>query len=189
LNTKNLARHYPALSPGERLSLMLAAAARCDEVEHTRLVDAAPRVTYRVPHTLGRAAAFLHVCGLNRMDQLNLAALFFKARALAEATRGRDSTRLRNAARLFAYFAKIHAEDFMLFCEHEQLDPTVCTAPMPGDFVLEHAAREAELEAFTADEAREYAKRDGKPFDDLKTAESVADDLREIYKMWVDQWE
>ena len=51
MNTNGLAKHYGALSAPERFSLMLGAAFRGDEVEHARLLDTAPRVAFRVPHT------------------------------------------------------------------------------------------------------------------------------------------
>src|SRR5262249_13778894 len=76
-NTNKLARRYPALSPAERLSLLVAAAARGDDGEHARLMAAAPRVAWRVPHTFARTFALLVVSALHRMESLELAALLF----------------------------------------------------------------------------------------------------------------
>src|SRR5882724_10042301 len=98
MNTKSLARHYPALTAAERLSLLMAAGARGDDVEHARLADTAPRETWRVPHTFGRALALLAVFSQHRMVRLELAALFFKTAALADATTGKLAQRCRDAA-------------------------------------------------------------------------------------------
>jgi hypothetical protein len=189
MNTNKLSKHYPTLEPAERLSLMLAAAARGDEVEHTRLADSAPWVTCRVPDTFGRSAAFLAVCGLHQMEKLNLAALYFKASGLADTTRGDLCTRFRKAARLYGYLVKIHADGWAQFCEQERLDPTICEAAMAGDMVLEMAEKEARLDGFTVDEAREYAREKMPPIDSLKTVESVVEELQSMHKMFLARWE
>jgi hypothetical protein len=48
MNTKGLARHYAILTPWERLPLILAASARGDEQERSRLATSAPRVGYQL---------------------------------------------------------------------------------------------------------------------------------------------
>jgi hypothetical protein len=189
MNTTKLAKHYPLLSPAERLSLMLAAAARGDDMEHARLTDSAPRVRYQLPDTFGRALAFLMVAALHRMQMLNLAALYFKASALAESAQENLSDRCRGVARVFGYLVACHAQGWVLFCERESLDPSVCEKVLEGGEVLEQAAMEAESHGFTADEVYDYARRTGDAIDNLKTVESVADELGEIYQMWVSKWE
>ena len=44
MNANGLARNYGCLSPEERWRLILAAIARGDDVEKSRLVNAAPRI-------------------------------------------------------------------------------------------------------------------------------------------------
>lgn len=190
MKTDKLARHYPALSPAERLSLMLAAAARGNDAEHARLIAAAPRVACEVPHTFGRALAFLVTAARSRMERLDLAALYFKASAVAGEADGAVSARCRGAARVFGYLLKIHADGWALFCRRERLDPAVCEAGLPGDLVLEQSLREAEADGFMADEARAHLRRDGHdPPDRLRTAESVADGLQAVYRAWFERWE
>jgi len=40
MSTTKLSKHYPSLSPAERLTLLLAAADRNDDVEHARIAAA-----------------------------------------------------------------------------------------------------------------------------------------------------
>jgi hypothetical protein len=190
VTTNSLAKHYHILSSAERFSLMFAAAVRGDELEHSRLVDAAPREQWRVPHTFGRALAFFAVFTHHRMEQLELAALFFKTAALAEGATEKLAVRLENATRLYGYLVNIHGKAWVRFCELEGLDPTVCETVAPGGMTIEWAEGEAAAIAFTEDEAREYAEhRDQDSPARLKTVESVVEELRTAYTMLLAKWE
>jgi len=187
MNTKGLAKHYGTLSAVERLSLMTAAAARGDEVEGARLTAAAPRVTWRVPHTFGRALSLLAVSSQHRMERLELAALFFRASAAADTARGRDAERLRDAARLYAYLLVAHAAGWARFCESEAIDPTAVEAAAAGADTLEHAEDEAKIVAFAEEEARAHLRR---LRDDAEaaTADSVANELRAAFRFLLARW-
>lgn len=189
MNTKILSKHYGALSPAERLSLLMAAGARGDDVEHARVVGAAAWETWRVPDTFGRALAFLAVFSPHRMERLELAALFFKMSALADAAAGDRAARYGDAARLYGYLVRVHGDAWARFCEAESLDPGVCEAVAPGNRTLEVAAGEADERGFTDAEAWEYVRR-GAPDapNALKTAESVAAELRAAFAFLLDQW-
>jgi hypothetical protein len=190
VTTNTLAKHYGALSAAERLALMMAAGARGDDVEHARLADAAPRVDWRVPHTFGRALAFLGVFSQHRMERLDLVALFFKTSALADTATGKLAERLRGAVGLYGYLVRVHADGWARFCAREHLDPTVCESLAPGSETLEHAAREADVVGFTVDEARAYLRRDcTDASDSLKTADSVAESLHAAFTFLRAQWE
>ncbi len=84
MNTSSLARQYEKLTPWERLPLILAASARGDEQEHSRLVLSAPRVGYRVPDHFGLAVAFQELTWLHLLEALDLAANYFQALGCAE---------------------------------------------------------------------------------------------------------
>ncbi len=190
MNTTGLAKHYHALSAAERLALMMAAGVRGDDVEHARLADAAPRVTWRVPHTFGRALAFLGVFCQHRMERLELAGLFFKTAALADAATGDLAARLQDAVGLYGYLVTVHAEAWTQFCAAERLDPSECEGVAPGGVTLEQAGREAEAVGFSPAEAEEYVQRgrENAPAE-LKTAESVAGELRAAFAFLLRQWE
>lgn len=153
MSTKGLSKHYGALSAAERLSLMMAAGSRGDDVEHARVSAACAWETWRVPDTFGRALAFLGVFAQHRMEQLELAALFFKTAALADSSTGELAARLKNAARLYGYLVRIHSEAWARFCATERLDPSVCEAVAPGNQTLEVAGDEAAARGFTEAEA------------------------------------
>jgi hypothetical protein len=72
MTTNRLAKNYSALTPAERLTLLIAASARGDDLEHPSLIGAAPRVFYSVPHTFGRATGF---CEVTEQDHMELLAL------------------------------------------------------------------------------------------------------------------
>ena len=59
--TNRLAKYYPTLAPVERLRLLMAAAARGDEAEQTRIAGAAWAINLRVVDTFVPGAAFLAV--------------------------------------------------------------------------------------------------------------------------------
>jgi hypothetical protein len=199
VTTNSLSKHYGILTAAERLSLMMAAGVRGDDVEHARLADAAPRVTRRVPHTFGRALALLDVFNHHRMERLNLAALFFKAAALADffktaaladASKGGLTEQLRNAVRMYGYLVKANAEGWARFCAAEQLDPTLFEDVSPGGDTLECAAREAGAVGFTEDEARACVRKDGSfAPDNLKTAALIAEGLHETFTFLLKKWE
>lgn len=187
MNTKALSRHYAGLSAAERLSLLTAAGARGDDVEHARVAAATPWQEWRVPDTFGRALAFLAVFGQHRMERLDLAALFFKTCALADAATGELAGLLRGAAGVYGYLLRVHADAWGRFCATERLDSGVCEGVAPGGLTLEAAAREAA--EFSDAEAREYVARGGPDAPRaLKTAESVAAELQAAFKCLLGRW-
>src|SRR5438105_3069808 len=68
---------------------MLAATARSDDAEHDRLIESAPWVTFRVPHTHGRAEALLVMAMHNRIEQLDFAGMYFRCSAYAAEMKGK----------------------------------------------------------------------------------------------------
>jgi hypothetical protein len=126
VTSAKLSKHYGALDPAERLALVLAAGARGDDVEHARLMGSAPRVMWQVPDTFGRSLALLVVSAHMRMKVLELAALFFRTRALAREMDGTSAERLECVAGVYGYLFRTHAEGWVRFCAAERLDATVC---------------------------------------------------------------
>ena len=188
MSTKALSKQYGALSAAERLSLLMAAGVRGDDVEHARVMSAAPWETWRVPDTFGRALAFLAVFSQHRMERLELAALFFKTSALADAASGALATRLRDAAQLYGYLIRVHDEAWERFCATERLAPGVCEAVAPGNSTLELAGDEAAVCGFTDAEALKYVQRGGEVPGALRTAESVAAELSAAFRSLLAQW-
>lgn len=190
MTTTKLARHYDTLDPAERLSLVLAACARGDDVEHARLADSAPKVTWNVPHTFGRALALLLLASHQRMKLLELAGLFFRARAVADEMEGENAERMTNVAGVYGYLFCAQSEGWAQFCEAERLDPTVCEQASPGADLLNIAADEAEAFGFTEAQTRDHLKREGKADPNaLLTAATVEAQVREGYYSLLKKWE
>jgi hypothetical protein len=78
MNTALLARHYDVLTPWERLPLLVAAAARADEVEQDRLARAAPKQAFRVPDYWGLLEGLEGLAQLYVLRQLDSAACFWR---------------------------------------------------------------------------------------------------------------
>jgi len=176
-----LARHYPALKPDERLALMLAASARGDDVEHERLVAAAPRATFTTLHTFPRAVAFRELLDRVRAERLELAARYFQARSDAESA---------TAARIFGYLLRIARDGWAAFCDREMLPSGGLEAALVGGCVLAAAEAEAAADGVTAGELEATAAAVGLgPTGPVRTAASVAAELAEAFAARLAWWE
>ena len=84
MNTNGLARRYEALTPWERLPLLVAASARGDEVERDRLARSAPQHDFRVPDYWGLCEGLEELATMYLLHQLELAALYGRVVGLLE---------------------------------------------------------------------------------------------------------
>ena len=190
MNTARLAKLYDRLTAAERFALLLAAAARGDEAERDRLVDAAPRVAVRVPDTFSRAMAFREVMDQHRMERLSIAALLFRAHAQAAEAEGAVKERVTDVARLLGYLVGVYRDGWAAFCEGLGVTAAGLEALLPGDVVLDLADGLAEYDGFTPEEAANYARRLGRDRPAaLKTAASVAAELRAAYDVRRAWWD
>jgi hypothetical protein len=78
MNATNLVRHYDALTPWERLPLIVAAAGRGDEVEGQRLVRSAPRLQFGIADCWGLVQGLDHLAKHYLLVQLDRAALYWR---------------------------------------------------------------------------------------------------------------
>jgi hypothetical protein len=187
MKSDGLAKHYSRLTPAERLSLIMAASKRDDEEECQRLATSAPSVTYRAPHYFALASAFRELCESHRMKLLELAAMYLYGSASAQAVaqagvasaaeRG-QAQRLLDVSRWFGYMLKVNLAGWRQFCAGQHLDPDPFMASLPGKEVLGMAAELAEQDAFTAEEALAYMRRQNMKATAATTAEDVAAGLR-----------
>ncbi len=122
MDTKRLARGYGALSAAERFPLAVAAAVREDEVELTRLAAATRPVTWVVTDQTGYVTALAEVTTGHWADRLNVAAMFFRLRHLAD-TAGPHQEKSRAGALLAAYLLRAYADGWALFCRQAGLNP------------------------------------------------------------------
>jgi hypothetical protein len=79
MNTNPLARHYGSLTPEERFRLIVAAAARGDQAERERLLNASRRITLSMPDHAPLGHAFNELALLVFIELLDEAARYLEA--------------------------------------------------------------------------------------------------------------
>lgn len=190
MTAARLARHYPALKPDERLSLMLAAAARGDDVEHERLTAAATGLSFTTLHTFPRAIAFREVLDRVRAERLSLAARFFHARFAAVMARGRERELMVGLALTYGYLLLTHREGWTRFCAEQMLPSGGLDEHLAGGEALAAAERDAEADgALGADVEAFYRRAGEEPPGPLKTASSVAGEFAATFAARLAWWE
>jgi hypothetical protein len=131
MNTHALAKHYGALTPRERLPLLVAARLRHDDAEEDRLLRSAPTGLYRVPHHFGLVETLSDLALLHVVQQLESAAWLWRIEATLEscALLGRKGAasedrneRLFVTLRLRAYLMTIEREAWRRFCAELNVD-------------------------------------------------------------------
>jgi hypothetical protein len=163
MNSALLARHYDALRPWERLPLLVAAAARADEVERDRLAGSAPKQSFRIPDYWGLLEGLEGLAKLYVLRQLDSAAFFWRLLGSLEpdaryaATRSHEQEkRLWKMIQLEAHRMVVRADGWRLLCAELHLDADFVLQPLPGRETLAPTEPQARLLAFTAEEARTY---------------------------------
>jgi hypothetical protein len=187
MNTNALAKHYDQLTPRERLPLILAASARGDAVERERLARSGPRVGLTVPDHFGLAQAFDELSTLHLLELLNLAALYLRLLAMADAD-GEDGEQMLDCALLYGFVFNVRLAGWRLFCAEHGFPPELLWAELPGYGTVRRAERTAQAAAFTPEGAAAHAKRRGRADCEPPTAEGVAAGLREALRVRADWW-
>jgi hypothetical protein len=206
MNTKTLARHYDTLTPQERFPLILAAAARGDDLERERLVSSAPRATYRVPDYWSVATRFQSLSHFMFMKLLDLAACYLEAFALSgEEDEGGIAL---EAVLMLGYVFQTYRGGWHLFSAEVGVDPEHHWKRLPG---LETIRSAEELSgtgpgqvfpgvAFVQEEAARYLARTVGGGSDAEvdeeqvkmlrvlTAAEVAASLRVLWQEYLEQW-
>ncbi len=189
MTATRLSKHYSVLTPEERFALLLTAVARSDEVEMERIRNASRSVTILVPDTFGVAVAFKDVLALHRLERVELAGLYLEALARVDAAweqmprAGWEQSVAKRSgfARFLGYLVKINEAGLKLFCDRLGLDPTGAERLLHGERILGLAATSLESDSFTERDALAYCQQDDPSVTKIKTAESIAEDLREAY--------
>jgi hypothetical protein len=137
VHTTGLASHYDVLTPWARLPLLVAAAARGDTVEVSRLTRSAPTETFRVLDCRALVQGLAHLAQSYLLRQLDRVVLIEQMTTLLDhephgkskqCDRQIDDRLLRAApatARCFVVFA----DAWQLFCERLESTPkSLCVA-------------------------------------------------------------
>ena len=169
MNSNGLAKHYEALTPRERVPLIMAASSRGDEVERERLVNSAPKSGLRVANYFGFSQAVQEACFAYLLDQLNLAACFWRAEGLLASVcdladhpkrrKKRDESeqaredRMLFLVRWFGYRIVVNADAWRRFCAELNIETPRMVAVLSDQLMLNDVEECARIVAFSADEA------------------------------------
>jgi hypothetical protein len=211
MSTKSLARQYDKLTPRERFPLIVAAAARGDDVERERLIASAPRATYSLPDYWGVAHCFDFLSDVHFTKLLELAADYLEDFAcwFGGGKKAAEAAQDRSDFRYWGYVFKAYLDGWRLFCAELGLDPEHCWKPLPGFETVKRAEGLAEGRpdegipgaAFVEVGAARYLVRAalGDPEADVDdetakqvpvpTAEAIAASLRLVWEEQLKRWE
>jgi hypothetical protein len=133
MNTTNLVRQYDALTPWERLPLIVAAVGRGDEVEETRLASSAPRLNFQIANCWGLVQGLDYLARHYLLEQLDRADIYWRVLNLLDKeplfrqTRKakQREERLWRGVETLAYRIVVQADAWKLFCRQLQIDPDI----------------------------------------------------------------
>jgi hypothetical protein len=189
MTTNGLARHYGALTPDERLPLIMAASRRGHEAERQRLIDSAPHSLYKMADCYGRMDTFQTLTLLYWCELLETAGLYLQCCYIADSDRFDLAERVGAVGSLYGYLYRVRREGWRSFCEGLHLPPDLYADRLPGRDLLDVADRFAETWAFTPEEALAHVWTKHGPDLVLLTEEGVADRWREAYRAAYRQWD
>lgn len=154
----NLARHYDALKPLERIAVINAAWMRGDDAEAAALQSAAPQATYNVPEHFWVGAALRQVELIYLVGQLDRCALFWQWLAFDGKDALHDPSDPMHAV---CYRLVADHDGWALFCEGLGF-PAPGIMGQTGEYdMLERTLPLARLTAFTQVEMVNWLEANG----------------------------
>jgi hypothetical protein len=168
--------------------MLHAASARGDSVEQERLKRSARKVMYALPDYYGLADSFDEVNLYHLLDLLDTAAEYSQAMWIAESEDDDISGRMLDVALMYGYLFRAKLEGWRIFCSENGFDPERYWSMLPGCDTIRRTERLTAHAAFLPEGAVAYIERLGRKGEDLKTAESVAESLREALKQLTELW-
>jgi hypothetical protein len=198
MNTNGLAKLYDTLSPRERLSLIMAAVDRGDEVEAGRLAHSAPHDLYRLPDYYGLGEGLLFLTLFHLLSLQELAIHFWRASALLEQSgpasggtaRAQDTERLlEGVARMWAYLFTVEADAWKRLAAELKADPEKLLQDVPCYGTLRGTEEAIRLMAFTEEEATAYLRQRGGAEARPVTVETALAGMRAFLDARVSWWQ
>jgi hypothetical protein len=182
MNLKSITKQYKVLTPGERVSLLLAAQRRSDEVEKTRLNKNCPRLEYSISDYYGYVSTLENLSHLHFMQMQEFASYFSHFLQLSRTNDGQPD-QLAKAAKL-AKLLLMFDEVWLEFCDDLGIDGDQLLEPLPGfervQMLIEEAVKFLESEA---DDSK--LPEEGLP-SDFRT--SLTDQLRRSFDEAIRLW-
>jgi hypothetical protein len=195
MNTDGLAKHCALLTPWERLPLILAASARGDGQERSRLATSAPRVAYQLQDYFGLADGLQAAAMLQQMELLQLAAVYWQAdgalqQEITLGAAGDKTVRARFAALsgVLAYALTVKVDGWKRFCAEVNVEADLLLKALPGYEVVRRAEAAARVAAFTPEGVADWMRkrRDGAPVP--LTPEVEAAEIRRVVNARAERW-
>jgi hypothetical protein len=184
MNATNLVRQYDALTPWERLPLIVAAEGRGDVVECKRLARSAPRVNLGICWGLVQGLDLITRQYL--LGQLDRGVVYWRVMSMLnqESLSGRTrqvkkrEERIWRAVETLAYCIVVQADGWRMFCRQLQIDPEVPLKELTGREAVSQLETLARDLACTAEEA--HARVHAARARDKSLAVAVPSDTKEI---------
>jgi hypothetical protein len=132
MNTTALSRQYDKLTPRERFALLVAAAARGDDTERTRLLLAAPPRQYTVSDHHGVVESFTWLSDYHFTALLDLAACYLEAFAEVRRSRTKDDEGDFEYVLALGYLFQTYLRGWRRFCADLHVDPEHLWQQRPG---------------------------------------------------------
>jgi hypothetical protein len=167
MNTNGLAKHYAKLTPLERVPLLIAAEARGDEAEFSRLKSSAPRRCFAISDHADLIDRLFRIAYALMMLQLDLTAWYWQVSEIhAEHSWMRDDEgddpmgdRLMFLERLAAYCFLVNADAWQRFCGELSIDKDALLRDSPGYDTVKRMEENARLLACSHEEAAAYVRQ------------------------------
>jgi hypothetical protein len=165
MNVDKLARHYKFLTPWERLSLIVDAIIRKDELELRRLESSAPHYRIDVANHTGLKIGLHCVAITYLLQQLDTAMLANHIDILTiedyqfNLKRRRVQKDLDRVAKVLAFRTVLQADAWRLFCSDLHVDAELILSDLPGYQAVCDFEKSARHWACTAKEANAYLRR------------------------------
>jgi hypothetical protein len=209
MNAKTLTRDYWTLTPGERFSLILAAAARGDDAEQSRLMNVGGKITLTMRDHSPYAQAFEEVALPTLVDLLDKTTAFLEAtvhyvlvrhefvggtRANGEQGEPPSLEDASDDVRAAGFILRTRSNGWKLFCERLNFAPYWLWDGYPGFKRLERALSLVEPVAFDIEGMAQWLNANrpmGEPLTpvaSLITAEKVADAVEAQFRQRVQFW-
>ena len=203
MNANAVARYYDRLTPEERFRLIVAAGARGDQAEHTRLVSSSRPLTLRMSDHGPYGRAFHLVALVVFIDLLEQAAAYLEAleradnpNLIGEDEHRASGSRWADMALAAGFILRTMADGWKLFCTRLTIPPFALWEALPGFDRLQHAVAITEAKddlrgvAFTTEEMLHWLndvrpKGQPAPTTIALTAESFAHDTEELFRRGV----
>jgi hypothetical protein len=193
MNMNPLTKLYPALTPGERVPLLLAALRRGDDQEFARLAHAAPRESWLITDFHGYASALSRTAWLERIIVLTLEMAWWMDGVMVwnwpHSPRAEELDELRrmiDMGPILAYKAAVELDAWKQFCAELCVDPEEFWKDLPHYHLMQLSDKIVREHAATPEEAAAYVRQHAEA--NVPTVEGVMAGVRAVFDEFCKPW-